>query len=359
MSGYSKLLNPKFLASLKSKHLHNAFILRAEWRYDEAAVELNLACDTDDDPDGVAHYVRGEALQYGGFGLRRNTDACINDYQISANLGCIFGIVYFVRRRDVYNDSDDKYLSILNERHEEHFVSETTWRAYHNLDVLSFDHPMCTKQIEDGDLFAMVSIIFSYGYMLDKWTDLKLLCAKIGDVTCQISLCSYYDEYEKYDEFLRQAALQKCNTAFSLLGSCYYTGNYTTIKKDPIFGARCLVQTQTEDMFIVRCLREYDEEYDVHTRMAELFEYGYGLTKYINLCASIEARSIGITREPIRIYLETINLTRLAMDTFVMCCIKTGWASKDIRRVICGMIWESRQWPHFWLKEEKIKKLKK
>lgn len=351
MSGYSKLLSPKFLASLKSKHLRNAFILRAEWRYDEAGKELSLACDTNDDPDGLAHYVRGEALQYGGFGLRRNKDACISDYQISANLGCIFGIVYCIRRSDVYKDNAEKYLNILNERHEEHFISEVAWRAFNGLDFLSVDHPICKKGLEDVDLFAMMSIVFSYGYTLDVCTDLMLLCAKLGDATCQYSLCSYNNEYEKYHEFLRQAALQKCDTALSLLAGRYY------FKNDSILGARCVIQTQTEDMFIIRCLREYDG--DVHTRMAELFEYGYGLTKYTELCASIEARSIGITREPIRIYRETINLTRLAMDTFVMCCIKTGWASKDIRRVICEMIWESRRWPHFWLEEKKIKKLKK
>jgi TPR repeat protein len=319
----------------KSKHLRRAFVLRKEGRHPEALAELEKACEEGND-EGQSLFVKGDALYWGGFFLKQDFEEARRYYELSVKAGCVWAMVEVsgfyadaVASKDPYARGWCFYCG--------NGVEENKGLARELL---------LEAAIKEGNIFAM-RMLGDFGSNEERfrWAEKAALA---GDADSQRNLGYFYsfgwcgvekDEKKAFEWYLK-GALQRNNGCCKYVAMVYEKGK--VCKKDLVKSAFYMLEARCSKYICgILAATDFDDERE---RLRELFVYGRGLKQDGMLLNRVR----DVSSNCIRIFEESVLRTQQAVFCFVLICKKKNWLSKDTRRVICEMVWETRSDPFLW-----------
>jgi TPR repeat protein len=319
---------------LKSETLRRAFVLRKEGRHPEALEQLEKACEEGND-EGQSLFVKGDALCCGGFFLKKDCGESNRCLELSAKAGCPWAMAVVP---SFYSDalaSNDLYARGC---------------CYYLGNGVDEDDDMARGLFleainKEGNFFAMRELAW-LGSLEEKfrWAEKAALA---GDAVSQWTLGEYYlhgDGVEKDQkkglEWYLNGVLQRDLNSCGSVADLYEKGE--VCKKDLVKSAFYYLEGRCAGS-IRRRLETTDFD-DEHERVRELFAYGRGLKQDDTLRYYVGY----ISTNCICIFEESVSRAQQAVFCFILICKKKNWLSKDMRRVIGEMIWESRCDPFLW-----------
>jgi TPR repeat protein len=320
---------------LKSETLRRAIVLRTEGRLPEAVEMLDLACEEGND-EGQSLFVKGDALCCGGFFLKKDCGESNRCLELSAKAGCSWAMAQV---ETFYSDalaSKDPYARGCCYR----------WGNGVETNYVMARELCLEAANKEGNIFAMRELAW-LGSLGEKllWAETGALA---GDAKSQWRLGNCYlygwgvekDENKAFDWWLKGAQQRNWDCCQSV-ANCYENG--TGCKKDLAKCAFYNLEGRCEWNIRNRLeATEFDDEFE---RLRELFLYGRGLKQDDKL----RNRVGEFQQNCIRVFEESVLGTQQAVFCFILICKKKNWLSKDTRRVIGEMIWESRCDPFLWM----------
>jgi TPR repeat protein len=290
--------------------LLEALAFRKQHKIPQALAKLNVACE---EGDGKAWYLKGKAYENGGWGLHRNVFQAIICLRKSVEAGC--GWVKHLVEHPIHMD-------------------------------------MYFEALQKGSPFVFQFICYTgmfYNISFEKRAEWTILAAEQGDALALYHAAMHYSDSPPHGfefaptkrEVLLKRGMEQCEehcvgwlvemTYF--VDALTYLINYSTFE----FG--------TSD--IQRLAQSFCSYKD--WTMPELYLFGRWLGNH----------RASYSKHVTDVFCKTKTTVQQAVSVFVLCCRRTGLLSKDMRKMVGEIIWESRYDPEIWLGTEQISLLKK